>query len=104
MVFTAGAVMVWLCGPPSDHDVKKYVDLLNVCGDGALIEFASWRWIFGINVPFVLATLWLAQRVPESRDEEMEGRIDYVGAVLASFGLAGPVFALIEQPRPHGVA
>jgi predicted MFS family arabinose efflux permease len=28
----------------------------------------------------------------------MEGRIDYVGAALASFGLAGPVFALIEQP------
>jgi predicted MFS family arabinose efflux permease len=28
----------------------------------------------------------------------MEGWIDYVGAVLASFGLAGPVFALIEQP------
>src|SRR6266700_8003398 len=33
--------MVWLCGPPSDHDVKKYVDLLNVCGDGALTEFAA---------------------------------------------------------------
>ena len=67
-------------------------------GGGALIEFASWRWIFGINVPFVLATLSLARHVPESRDEEMEGRIDYVGALLASFGLAGPVFALIEQP------
>jgi EmrB/QacA subfamily drug resistance transporter len=67
-------------------------------GGGALIEFASWRWIFAINVPFVLATLWLARSVPESRDEEMAGRIDYVGALLASFGLAGPVFALIEQP------
>jgi EmrB/QacA subfamily drug resistance transporter len=67
-------------------------------GGGALIEFVSWRWIFAINVPFVLATLWLARDVPESRDEEMEGRIDYFGALLASFGLAGPVFALIEQP------
>jgi EmrB/QacA subfamily drug resistance transporter len=65
---------------------------------GALIEFVSWRWIFAINVPLVLATLWLARSVPESRDEEMEGRIDYLGAALASFGLAGPVFALIEQP------
>jgi hypothetical protein len=36
-----GAVMVWLCGPPSDHDVRKYVDLLNCCGDGALTEFAE---------------------------------------------------------------
>jgi EmrB/QacA subfamily drug resistance transporter len=67
-------------------------------GGGALIEFVSWRWIFAINVPFVLATLLLARGVPESRDEEMEGRIDYVGALLASLGLAGPVFALIEQP------
>jgi predicted MFS family arabinose efflux permease len=36
--------------------------------------------------------------VPESRDEQMPGRIDYLGALLASLGLAGPVFALIEQP------
>jgi EmrB/QacA subfamily drug resistance transporter len=67
-------------------------------GGGALIEFVSWRWVFAINVPFVIATLLLARAVPESRDEEMEGRIDYLGAVLASLGLAGPVFALIEQP------
>ncbi|HET9737629.1 MAG TPA: MFS transporter [Solirubrobacteraceae bacterium] len=67
-------------------------------GGGALIEFVSWRWIFAINVPLVLVTLAMARRVPESRDEQMAGRIDYLGAVLASFGLAGPVFALIEQP------
>jgi EmrB/QacA subfamily drug resistance transporter len=68
-------------------------------GGGALIEFISWRWIFAINVPLVLATLWTAREVPESRDEEMAGRIDYVGATLASLGLAGPVFALIEQAQ-----
>src|SRR5215475_4258147 len=32
---------VWLCGPPSDHELKKYVDLLNCCGEGALTEFAE---------------------------------------------------------------
>jgi len=67
-------------------------------GGGALIEFVSWRWIFAINVPLVLVTLWTAREVPESRDEQMAGRIDYLGAVLVSLGLAGPVFALIEQP------
>ena len=68
-------------------------------GGGALIEFASWRWIFAINVPFVLATLWLVRAgVPESRDEEATRKIDVWGAVLVSLGLAGPVFALIEQP------
>jgi EmrB/QacA subfamily drug resistance transporter len=68
-------------------------------GGGAMIEFMSWRWIFAINVPFVLATLWLVRAgVPESRDEEASRQIDYLGALLASLGLAGPVFALIEQP------
>jgi EmrB/QacA subfamily drug resistance transporter len=68
-------------------------------GGGALIEFVSWRWIFAINVPLVLVTLWTAREVPESRDESVTGGIDYLGAVLASLGLAGPVFALIEQPQ-----
>jgi EmrB/QacA subfamily drug resistance transporter len=67
-------------------------------GGGALIEFVSWRWIFAINVPLVLVTLAMARGVPDSRDEEAPREIDYLGAVLASLGLAGPVFALIEQP------
>ena len=68
-------------------------------GGGALIEFVSWRWIFALNVPLAALTLWLvATGVQESRDEEADGRIDYLGAGLASLGLAGPVFALIEQP------
>lgn len=67
-------------------------------GGGALIEYVSWRWIFAINVPLVLATLALSRAgVPESVDEDAPHRIDYLGALLASLGLAGPVFALIEQ-------
>ena len=68
-------------------------------GGGLLIEFVSWRWIFAINVPLVLATLALVRAgVPESRDEQASRKIDYLGALLVSLGLTGPVFALIEQP------
>ena len=68
-------------------------------GGGLLVDNASWRWIFAINVPFVLATLVLVRAaVPESVDEESTHRIDYLGALLVALGLAGPVFALIEQP------
>ena len=68
-------------------------------GGGLLVDNASWRWIFAINVPFVLATLALVRAaVPESIDEQSAHRIDYLGAVLVALWLAGPVFALIEQP------
>lgn len=66
---------------------------------GQLVDAASWRWIFAINVPFVLATLALiAYAIPRSGSHPATGHVDVVGAVLAAVGLAGPVFALIEQP------
>jgi EmrB/QacA subfamily drug resistance transporter len=66
-------------------------------GGGAIVEYVSWRWIFAINVPLVLLTLAIARSAQESFDEQVSRRIDYLGALLVSFGLAGPVFALIEQ-------
>jgi predicted MFS family arabinose efflux permease len=66
-------------------------------GGGALIQIASWRWIFAINVVPVVMTVWLLSRVPES--PRTGCRIDWPGGVLAVLGLAGPVFALIEAPR-----
>ncbi|MBQ0865978.1 DHA2 family efflux MFS transporter permease subunit [Streptomyces sp. RK75] len=67
---------------------------------GYLIDALSWRWIFLLNVPiglFVIATT--ARRVPESRDPAATGRLDVGGAVLATAGLAGTTYALIEGPR-----
>ena len=61
-------------------------------GGGALIEFVSWRWIFAINVPLVLVTLWFVRAgVPESRDEEAprQDRLPRRGARLARARRAG---------------
>ncbi|MDP8943885.1 MAG: MFS transporter [Actinomycetota bacterium] len=67
---------------------------------GQLVDAVSWRWVFGVNVPLVAATLALvAVAVPPAPAGRRRGRVDAVGAALAALGLAGPVLALIEQPR-----
>jgi EmrB/QacA subfamily drug resistance transporter len=64
---------------------------------GWLAQYASWRWVFFINVPVAALTLFLLYRhVPESRDEQASGRIDWPGAVLVTAGLGGIVYGLIE--------
>lgn len=72
---------------------------------GWLVDQYSWRWAFAINVPIALL-LWLicATRVPESRSHEQRGPVDVAGAVLATLGLGGVSFALIEAPAAGGQA
>ena len=65
---------------------------------GWLVEYASWRWAFLLNVPIGIATVWVAQvAVPESRDELASDQFDVVGALLASTALGLTTFALIEH-------
>src|SRR5436190_380154 len=67
---------------------------------GAILNVASWRWIFVINLPLVLVCLWLIQKaVPEGRAATARRNVDITGALLCVLGLGGSVFALIEQPR-----
>jgi EmrB/QacA subfamily drug resistance transporter len=67
---------------------------------GAILNVASWRWIFVINVPLVLACLWLIQKaIPPVAGTRPRRRVDVLGALLCVLGLGGSVFALIEQPR-----
>jgi len=66
---------------------------------GQIVDSASWRWIFAINVPLVLVTLVLIARfIPAGRGRVERPHLDWRGALLCAFGLAGPTFALIEQP------
>jgi EmrB/QacA subfamily drug resistance transporter len=68
-------------------------------GGGLIIDQASWRWIFAINIPFVIATLVLvAIAVPQRSLEGERPAVDWLGGVLCALGLAGPVYALIRQP------
>jgi EmrB/QacA subfamily drug resistance transporter len=66
---------------------------------GWLIEHLSWRWAFFLNLPIAALVVLISYRVPESRDEEMVQRLDGWGAFLATVGLCGITFALIEAAR-----
>ena len=64
---------------------------------GYLVENVSWRAAFFINVPLAVVVLWISFRhVPESRDPDAR-RLDIPGAVLATLGLGGVVYGLIES-------
>ena len=65
---------------------------------GWIVDNASWRWIFLINVPVAVLVLVLtARHVPESRDPDAARGFDLVGAGLGALGLAGATYALIES-------
>jgi MFS family permease len=67
---------------------------------GLILNVASWRWIFVINLPLVGVCLWLiAKAVPSAKPTAAHRRVDVIGALLGVLGLGGTVFALIEQPR-----
>jgi EmrB/QacA subfamily drug resistance transporter len=67
---------------------------------GQLIDIASWRWIFAINVPFVVLTIALISMAMPQRGQQREPRsVDWPGAALSFLGLAGPTLALIRQPE-----
>lgn len=64
---------------------------------GVLVAYFSWRAIFLINVPLVALGLWATYRhVPESRDEEASGRLDWLGAALAILAIGGLAFGAIR--------
>jgi MFS family permease len=97
--------------------------ILGPLAGGELLAIGSWRLIFLVNIPFVIACVWLILVVvPRPAPRAVAGsqsagapgvgaqsdgvaaprpvrHIDVTGAVLCALGLGGPVFALIEQPR-----
>jgi EmrB/QacA subfamily drug resistance transporter len=67
---------------------------------GAVVQGASWQWIFWLNVPIGLALLPVAwSRLTESRGPAT--RLDLPGLVLASLGLLGIVFGVVRG-NDHG--
>lgn len=63
---------------------------------GWLIDHISWRAVFFINLPLAAVVIAIALRhVPESRNADIGGKLDWPGALLVTLGLGGIVYGLI---------
>jgi len=64
---------------------------------GWLVGHASWRWVFFLNLPIAVAvvaiSLW---QIPETRNAGA-GRVDWLGAILATVGLGSLVTGFVES-------
>ena len=70
---------------------------------GWLVQAASWRWIFLVNLPLAVAVVAMALRhVPESRDQAASQHVDVVGAVTGAVGLGAVTAGLIAW-QDHGL-
>ncbi len=66
---------------------------------GWIVDTASWRWVFAINVPLIMATTTLIALAVARTSPVVGRRLDLAGAGLCALGLGGVMAALIEQPH-----
>jgi EmrB/QacA subfamily drug resistance transporter len=70
--------------------------VLGVVLGGLIVTYASWRWIFWINVPTGAAAIALALRVLRDRGERIRQRLDLLGMVTLGLGLFGVLWAITK--------
>jgi EmrB/QacA subfamily drug resistance transporter len=68
---------------------------------GWLVQHGSWRWVFFVNAPLAALAVWVVLRkVPAGPEKDLRCGLmglDWMGAALATGGLSGIVFALMES-------
>lgn len=66
---------------------------------GFLVDVASWRYIFVINLLPIAVTLWLMRSLSTQEHIRTKATLDLPGALFGALALGGIVFAFIEQSR-----
>ncbi|HEX7259976.1 MAG TPA: MFS transporter [Candidatus Saccharimonadia bacterium] len=66
---------------------------------GLMVDLASWRLVFAINVIPIAVTLFLMKSITLKEAVRENTKVDFLGSILCAAGLGGTVFALIEQPN-----
>ena len=111
MILPAGMTMLTqAAGPSRVGRVMSVVGIPAMLGPvfgpvigGLLVDDASWRWIFYVNVPIGAIVLALAWRVLPRDQPAPSERLDWVGLMMLSPGLAAFVYGLAETSSGGGV-
>src|SRR5579884_7107 len=111
MIMPAGmSILAQAAGPTRIGRVMSVVGAPMLLGPilgpvlgGLILQGLSWRWIFYVNVPIGAVALTLAWRLLPASERQSAERLDYVGVLLLSPGLAGIVFGLSEIATHGGI-
>lgn len=63
---------------------------------GLIVTYASWRWIFWINVPIGIVALLLATRVLRETNQREKHKTDFEGMITLGLGLFGILWAMTK--------
>ncbi|MFD1539306.1 DHA2 family efflux MFS transporter permease subunit [Nonomuraea guangzhouensis] len=79
--------------------IVGFAPIVGPVAGGFLLAHVSWRWIFFVNVPIGIITAVLALTFAPPMRSGRRHRLDVIGVALATAGLSGVVFGLIEGER-----
>ncbi|MFF1451676.1 MFS transporter [Streptomyces sp. NPDC058274] len=73
---------------------------IGVLAGGVIVEWLSWRWVLLVNIPLGAVLMFMvASAVAESRDPQARRRLDVMGALSVTLGLALIVYGIAEGER-----
>ncbi|HLH99986.1 MAG TPA: DHA2 family efflux MFS transporter permease subunit [Acidimicrobiales bacterium] len=104
MLLPVAASMVWRAYPPDRRAQVARIMMLPILVapaaapaiGGILVDHASWRWVFYINLPFGIAGVAFAWRYLAEHVENPKGRFDLAGLVLSGVGLSALLYVISE--------
>ena len=107
MLTPVGTAMLFRAFPPQERAKASAVltvpiaiaPTLGPIIGGLLVDHASWRWIFRVNIPIGIIGVILAMLFLEEHTEPEAGRFDLLGFVLGGAGLPLVLYALSVAPN-----